>query len=329
VEHIALKEEMHGTFLYGGERGDVDTSRAVRDSNYREADIGFVPRWMAALSLPCRDEPGRTRWTRCSEDGVLVIQSGIDATGHVTAGTSGRRAPELRFVGIPYGSIPRLILVWMTTEALRTQSREIALGRTSGQLLRKLGIRCVSGGVNGTVTTVKRQLHRLINSQIRVRSKCGQDVSFSLISETNYSVARWATRTTSTDRRLLEPRITLSESFYQSLREGVIQVDLGSLHSLTHSPLAMDLYCLSKLRTEELRRSESDAVEMSWASLQEQMGSQSRRSKFVENVSRLLPRVNSVIRGLGVTAVAVADGLRIVQGPAASEEALAETALTI
>ena len=37
---------------------------------------------------------------------------------------------------LPYGNLPRLILAWLCTEAVQTQSRELALGRSLSDCIR-------------------------------------------------------------------------------------------------------------------------------------------------------------------------------------------------
>ena len=41
---------------------------------------------------------------------------------------------------LPFGNIPRLLLAWVCTEAVRTQSRELVLGRSLYEFMRKLGM---------------------------------------------------------------------------------------------------------------------------------------------------------------------------------------------
>ena len=41
---------------------------------------------------------------------------------------------------LPFGNLPRLILAWVSTEAVRTQSRELVLGRSLSEFMRTLGI---------------------------------------------------------------------------------------------------------------------------------------------------------------------------------------------
>ena len=51
---------------------------------------------------------------------------------------------------LPYGNIPRLLLAWVCTEAVRTQCRVLALGRRSlSEFMRKLDIYSSSGGSTG------------------------------------------------------------------------------------------------------------------------------------------------------------------------------------
>ena len=40
---------------------------------------------------------------------------------------------------LPYGNLPRLLLAWVSTEAVRTQRRELILGRSLSEFMRKLG----------------------------------------------------------------------------------------------------------------------------------------------------------------------------------------------
>ena len=73
-----------------------------------EADpyLGFMARMMALCSLP-RTNPGN-RWQYVRQNGPfkLIMISGGDNK-------------------LPFGNLPRLLLAWVCTEAVRTQSREL------------------------------------------------------------------------------------------------------------------------------------------------------------------------------------------------------------
>ena len=43
-------------------------------------------------------------------------------------------------IRLPYGNLPRLLMAWVSTEAVRTRSRELVLGRSLSEFMRKVGI---------------------------------------------------------------------------------------------------------------------------------------------------------------------------------------------
>ena len=66
---------------------------------------------------------------------------------------------------LPFGNLPRLLLAWVCTEAVRTQSRELVLGRSLSEFMRKLDvISSDSGGSWGIRTRLKNQMDRLFSS---------------------------------------------------------------------------------------------------------------------------------------------------------------------
>lgn len=78
-------------------------------------------------------------------------------------------------VGLPYGSIPRLLLAWITTEAVRTKSRELVLGDHLSGFMRQLRI-IPTGGRWGTIGRLRTQMERLFSTSIWVRYK-GENVT--------------------------------------------------------------------------------------------------------------------------------------------------------
>ena len=70
-------------------------------------------------------------------------------------------------IGLPYGAIPRLLLAWLTTEAVRTRERELILGDSMSDFMRQLGL-VPTGGRWGSITRLKDQTKRLF---MALRSK--------------------------------------------------------------------------------------------------------------------------------------------------------------
>ncbi len=76
-----------------------------------DPDLGFMARLLALCSLP-RSNPGnRKEYVRRNGPYTLVMTSGFNNK-------------------LPFGNLPRLLLAWVSTEAVRTKSRELVLGRS-------------------------------------------------------------------------------------------------------------------------------------------------------------------------------------------------------
>ena len=76
-----------------------------------DPDRGFMARTMALCSLPRTNPGNRYRYVRRNGPYTLVMS----ADG---------------LYKLPFGNLPRLILAWVCTEAVRTGRREIVLGKS-------------------------------------------------------------------------------------------------------------------------------------------------------------------------------------------------------
>ena len=111
-----------------------------------EADpnLGFMGRTMALCSLP-RSNPGnRLQYKRVNGPFTLYMT--------VTGGNK-----------LPFGNLPRLILAWLCTEAVRTQNRELVLGKSLADFMRALGVYSTSGG---KYTRLRNQMKRLFGCSV-------------------------------------------------------------------------------------------------------------------------------------------------------------------
>jgi hypothetical protein len=83
----------------------------------------------------------------------------------------------MRWVGVPYGSRARLILLYLQSEALRTQSRDIELGRSLHAWLGRLGIPI--GGKS--FKDVREQANRLSRCRLTFHVKYGGLVNQNIV----------------------------------------------------------------------------------------------------------------------------------------------------
>ena len=125
----------------------ADQVNQLVSASEADPDRGFMARTMALCSLP-RSNPGnRKEYVRRNGPYKLGMTAGIDNK-------------------LPYGNLPRLILAWICTEAVRTQSREIVLGRSLSKFMRALGINSTSGGSRGEQTRLRNQMKRLFGCTV-------------------------------------------------------------------------------------------------------------------------------------------------------------------
>ena len=117
----------------------ADQVHQLVSANEADPDRGFIARMMALCSLP-RSNPGnRLQYKRVNGPYTLIMT----ATGNYK---------------LPYGNLPRLLLAWISTEAVRTQSRILVLGDSLSEFMRTLG---VLSSDSGGRTGVRTRLHRL------------------------------------------------------------------------------------------------------------------------------------------------------------------------
>src|ERR1700709_103459 len=87
--------------------------------------MGFTYSGFALTSLPHKPQQSAT-WRREGHNLTLVLHAGIDRNE--------------KSVGLPYGSYARFILLFLQSEAIRTRSREIELGRSMRVWLGSMGL---------------------------------------------------------------------------------------------------------------------------------------------------------------------------------------------
>ena len=122
----------------------ADQVNLLVSASEADPDRGFMARTMALCSLP-RTNPGqRYRYVRRNGPYTLVMSAG-------------------GLNKLPYGNLPRLLLAWLCTEAVRTQSRVLVLGPSLAKFMKTLGV-YNSGGQ--PQTRLRNQMKRLFGCTV-------------------------------------------------------------------------------------------------------------------------------------------------------------------
>jgi hypothetical protein len=201
--------------------------------------------------------------------------------------------------GLPYGRIPRLLIVYVTSECVRTGSRTVELGSLSA-FFRRLGL-AVTGGRNGTIGRVKDQIVRLFTSAIYVEwaDRERREVVGPL--GISAGIRIW-TADTFEGRLLIPSSIELSEAFAEWVRRVPVPVRMRALQAL-RAPIALDLYMWLAWKAAAVKA----PVAVPWGLLHRQVGTEITRER----------RFREVVLGHLRTIVRLYPDLRIEATPAA------------
>ncbi len=208
--------------------------------------------------------------------------------------------------GLPYGSYPRLIMAWVVTEATLTQKKELYLGRSLREFMRKLDIDC-TGGKKGTIIRLKEQVERVFNTFVSVSViDNGKDISHKKVE--NFVVANqfelWWSTTQNTADSLWESSVTLSEDFFREITEHGFPFDVRVISALKKSPLGLDIYFFLTHRIYNVNKAGKAAM-IPWTALQKQLGAgypetpQGRRN-FKYNAGKYITEIILLWPGLEI-----------------------------
>ena len=164
--------------------------------------------------------------------------------------------------GVPFGVKARLILLYLMTEAVKTRSRQIELGRSMRAWMTSMGV--PSCGKN--IKTIADQCDRIEHCVL----------SFKLNDSTEASLRDGIIRGSFRDIGVEgEPRVVeLSQGFYDTIIRRPVPVVEAAVRTLADTCMPLDLYLWLAYRLHVLER----PVPVSWASLHAQFGAGTSRS---------------------------------------------------
>ena len=151
------------------------------------------------------------------------------------------RIPLLVSACYPYGNLPRLILAWVSTEAVRTQSRVLILGSSLSEFMRTLGMEDRSGSPRGDRTRLRNQMDRLFHSHVQLIYEDEQHKA-SVSSQVADRTDLWWNPKRPDEPSLWDSKILLSEAFFNEIVSHPVPLDMNTLKALKRCALGLDLY---------------------------------------------------------------------------------------
>ncbi len=202
-------------------------------------------------------------------------------------------------IGLPYGTMPRLLLSWMTTEAVKTQSPEIILGNNLSDFMRSLGLN-VTGGRWGSITSLKTQSMKLFSSRFSLIYNNKDCISINNLDIVKSSFSFW-NHNNPDEKSLFQSTLILDKEFFNEIVNSPIPLDLRAVKALRSSSLALDIYCWMTYRVSYLRKK----ILIPWPTLMLQFGSEYQqnnkgRYEFKRSFNHALKQVKTVYPSLNI-----------------------------
>ena len=259
----------------------ADQVNQLVNASEADPDLGFMARLLALCSLPRTNPGNRLQYKRQNGPYTLIMFSSGDTK-------------------LPFGNLPRLLLAWVCTEAVRTQSRELVLGRSLSKFMRTLGVYSSAGGV---ATRLRNQMDRLFNAHIQLiyKDERGKATVNSLIAD---RTAFWWNPTRPNEPMLWESKIELSEKFFNEIVSRPVPLDMNILKAMKRSSIGLDLYLWLTYRTFSLK----SPLRLSWRQIYRQFGAAPSKAldkrtvlDFRRKVLRELKKIKLAWPGLNYT----------------------------
>lgn len=242
---------------------------------------------LAQCGLPYTD-PGDDcpLYTRDNGSVALSITRGTTMNPHT-------RAFELQ--GYPYGTRPRLLMLYFCTQAMKRDSKpEMYLGDTLSEFMRNgLGVTPITGK-RGTIQAIQDQIKRLFASHMRFYFTTGDLNKGGKMSMVNgvpflsrfdiwfpsgiHDVAKW------------DGLVTMNSEIYDRLKTGCMPVRQVDVIALQNSPMALDIYTWLAYSNFTMKAAKSKLL--TWDKLQYQFGPEYKktrqfRARFTEQLGEV------------------------------------------
>ena len=252
---------------------DIDNNPASTDNNY----LGLIATAMIYASLPHSEIKGSV-FKRTHGSVALTILNDPD-------------------IGLPYGKLPRIITAFLCTEAKRTNSPTIYLGRSLTDFADKLGLN-ENGGKRGDLTRLKDQAYRLFTSRITLTGSPNlksAELHWKNVNITDEGMLLWDPNKTGLSQSW-ESSLLLSNKFFEECMSHSVPIDFRVLHAL-RSPLAIDIYIWLTYRYNAITK----PTPVSWKQLKLQFGSNYAEDEkgfenFITNFKKQLKVVSGIYK---------------------------------
>jgi hypothetical protein len=278
----------------------LDAAVTIQD-NPDAVERAFMARQLVLCTFPHSDPGNMPRWLRRSGTSSLLIQPGWDVEHD-------------RPIGYPYGTIPRLLMFWITTELQHTKNRSdlsalekrtLYLGSSLSAFMRQLGLDPSRGGVRSDGKRLHDQMDRLFASRISFHQTVEVSDQLHGHKKATMEVASeselWWNPKHPEQEAFWQSWIRVGEALYEALVDIPVPMDMRALRALKNSALALDLYAWVCYRAFIIVKKNQPPRFMSWTVLTRQLGTDYADPKdFKKKAKAALRKVATLYPGLTI-----------------------------
>lgn len=239
----------------------IDAASAVLAVEREEIGISYSG--FALTGLPHKKIADDAVWEKIGHRLTLTVTPGR------LPGPNGKTVPY----GVPYGAYARLIMLYLQTQALKTGSRRVELGRSMRAFLEKLGL-SIGGTTYGRVWDQARRI-----AACNLVFSWQRDDGRADFVKDNF-VTRGAFTLDFLDLdpgqpRLWEDEVMLGENFYKQLTAHPVPILEQALREISNNSVAIDTYIWLAYRLHSLTK----PTTIRWPALAAQFGSNYTRER--------------------------------------------------
>lgn len=229
------------------ERAAIDAAALMLAEE--ESRLGITHAGFAMTSLPHKRIEDAL-WRRDGHRTTLLVESGRNRNGSL--------------IGVPYGSIARLILLYLQTEAVRTNTPEVELGRSMKSWMLRMSL--TTGGK--TYQLVTEQARRISACRLTFFTERDNGTESRHNGAFVQDAITFASVIDDDQPSLWQDRVRLDPSFWRSLREHPVPVREEAIRAIGTRSLAIDVYIWLAYRLHSL----SKPTPVSWTAIHAQFG---------------------------------------------------------
>lgn len=248
IHELLTTHGKQGTLDFAVRREVVEAAAGYLSDE--EGSISCLYSGWCQTALPHKRQPDDAVWAVRSDRITLVVEPGRRLI----------RGTETECVGVPYGARARLILLYLQSEALRTGSPEVELGKTMRGWLGRVGIPW--GGKS--VAMVREQAERI--SRCRLTFHVARGTKIGLLNQNIVDEALF--EEDETGRGMFAAKAVLSDGFFKQLKKHPVPLEEAAIRQLSNNSQGLDVYCWLAYRLHVLDR----ATPITWPALKAQFG---------------------------------------------------------